>query len=61
MILFQILIMSTTEQSSHISLSIPSEQAPPSDNFQFMNDTFTLSQDIPSGSTKVPFSQGHSG
>ncbi len=53
--------MSTTEQSSHISLSIPSEQAPPSDNFQFMNDTFTLSQDTPSGSTKVPLSQGHSG
>jgi hypothetical protein len=49
--------MSTTEQSSHVSLSIPSELPPPSDNFQFMSDTFTLSQDGQSGSTQTSHSQ----
>jgi hypothetical protein len=39
--------MSTTDQLSHVSLSMPSEKplSPPSDNFQFMSDTFTLPQD----------------
>jgi len=51
--------MSTTEHSSHVSLSIPSEHPPPpSDNFNFMRDTFTLPQD---GSTQVPHSQGYAG
>jgi hypothetical protein len=53
--------MSTTEQLSHVSLSIPSEQTPPSDNFQFMSDTFTLPLDGQSGSTQVPNSQGYAG
>lgn len=52
--------MSTTEQSSHVSLPIPSERPlpPPSDNFQFMNDTFTLSQE---GQTQGSYSQGYTG
>lgn len=52
--------MSTTDQSSHVSLSMPSEKPlpPPSDNFQFMNDTFTLSQD---GQVQGLQSQGYAG
>lgn len=51
--------MSTTEHSSsHVSLSIPSEQPPPSDNFQFMSDTFTLPQDGHPGPTQT---QGYAG
>ncbi|CAF2529124.1 unnamed protein product [Rotaria sp. Silwood2] len=53
--------MSTNEQPAHVSLSIPSERPPPSDNFQFMNDTFTLPQDNQSGSTQIPISQGFAG
>lgn len=49
--------MSTTEQSSHISLPIPLEQPSSSDNFQFMSDTFTLSQDGQSGPTQGSHSQ----
>jgi len=55
------LTMSTTEQSSHVSVSIPSEKPPPSDNFHFMSDAFTLPQDGQSGSTQVPLSQGYAG
>ncbi|CAF5038383.1 unnamed protein product, partial [Rotaria magnacalcarata] len=51
--------MSTNEQATHVSLSIPSEQPTPSDNFQFMSDTFTLPQDGQSGSTQIPISQGY--
>lgn len=54
--------MSTTEQSSHVSLSIPSEQPPPpSDNFQFMSDTFTLPQDGQPSSTQGSHPQGYTG
>lgn len=48
--------MSTTEQSSHVSLAIPSESS--TDNFQFMSDTFTLPQDGQTRNTQVPLSQG---
>ena len=54
-------MMSTTEQSSHVSLSMPSEQQATTDNFNFMSDTFTLPQDNQSGSTQVPPSQGYAG
>ncbi|CAF3823959.1 unnamed protein product [Rotaria sp. Silwood1] len=53
--------MSTNEQPAHVSLTIPSERPPPSDNFHFMNDTFTLPQDGQSGSTQIPLSQGYAG
>ena len=54
--------MSTEDQSAtHVSLSIPSEQPPPSDNFQFMSDTFTLPQDGQAGSTQGAASQGYAG
>ncbi|CAF3879954.1 unnamed protein product [Rotaria sp. Silwood1] len=53
--------MSTNEQPAHVSLTIPSERQPPSDNFHFMNDTFTLPQDGQSGSTQIPLSQGYAG
>lgn len=51
--------MSTTEQSSHVTLSIPSEQPPPSDNFQFMSDAFTLPQDGQTNPTQGSHSQGY--
>ena len=55
----------TNEQPpSHVSLSIPSEQPPPStsDNFQFMSDTFTLPQDDQaSSSSPTQTSQGYAG
>ncbi len=61
-LLIYLLRMSTTEQSStHVSLSIPLDQPPPSDNFQFMSDTFTLPQDGHSGPTQTASSQGYAG
>ena len=55
-------MMNTTEQSSHVSLSMPSEQptgaASTADNFQFMSDTFTLPQD---SQTQATTSQGYAG
>lgn len=53
--------MASSDQPAHVSLSIPTEQPPPADNFQFMSDTFTLSQDSHSSSTYVPSSQGSAG
>jgi hypothetical protein len=59
--ILDIFTMSTNEQSSHVSLSIPSEQPPPSDNFNFVSGTFTLPQDGQSGSSQIPPSQGYAG
>lgn len=53
--------MSTNEQAVHVSLSIPSEHPPTTDNLNFMSDTFTLSQDGASSSTQIPLSQGYAG
>ena len=54
--------MSTTDQSSsHVSLSMPAEQPPASDNFQFMSDTFTLPQDGQTNPGPMPPNQGFSG
>lgn len=54
--------MSTADQSaSHVSLPIPSEQPPASDNFQFMSDTFTLPQDGQSGPAQATPGQGYAG
>ena len=53
--------MSTNEPPAHVSLSIPSEQSAPIDNFQFMSNTFTLPQDGQSASTYAPPSKGYAG
>ena len=50
--------MSTTDQTTHTSVSMPTEQ--PADNFQFMSDTFTLPQDGQANATQIPISQGYS-
>ena len=51
--------MTANEQAAHVSLSIPSEQSSSTDNFQFMNNSFTLPQDDQTDSTHVPLSQGY--
>lgn len=49
----------STQDGSHVSLSMPPQQTSTSnqDNFQFMSDTFTLPQNGQTNSTQIPIGQ----
>lgn len=51
--------MSSTDQpASHLALTLPNETENNGDNFQFMSDTFTLSQDATPSSTQIQMNSG---